>query len=66
MSEELLTVAQTARYLQVCDKTVRRLIQNNMLTAFKVGSRTWRIRKYDIDEYLNKHRNENERLSDNE
>lgn len=56
MAEELFTVAQAADYLQVCDKTVRRLISANTLKASKVGS-GWRIKKMDIDEYLNLHAN---------
>lgn len=61
--DELLTIAQTARYLQVCEKTVRRLINNQKLTASKVGSRTWRIRKNAIDEYLAEHTNEQKGVS---
>ena len=29
MADEIFTVAQTAQYLQVCEKTVRRLISSN-------------------------------------
>lgn len=57
MSEELFTIAQTAEYLQVCDKTVRRLINSNKLIASKVGDRAWRIRKEDIDSFLLQHTN---------
>ncbi len=57
MSDELFTVAQAADYLQVCEKTVRRLIKSNKLTASKIGNRTWRIRKEDIDKYLRNTRN---------
>lgn len=57
MTDELLTVAQAAQYLQVCEKTVRRLITSQKLTASKVGSRAWRIRKEAIDEYLTEHTN---------
>ena len=57
MSDELFTVAQAADYLQVCEKTVRRLIKSNKLTASKIGNRTWRIRKEDIDKYLLNTRN---------
>ena len=52
MSDELLTVAQTAEYLKVCEKTVRRMIKSNTITASKIGGRSWRIRKDDIDFYL--------------
>lgn len=57
MANELLTVMQAAEYLQLSDKTVRRLIKNNQLTASKVGNRSWRIKSSDIDEYLRIHTN---------
>lgn len=52
MPDELFTVAQAAEYLKVCDKTIRRMIKANKLTAFKIGSRAWRIKKSDIDLYI--------------
>lgn len=51
MTEELFTVLQAAEYLQICEKTVRRLINSKTLTASKVG-KSWRIKKADIDCYL--------------
>ena len=47
MSDEIFTVAQAAQYLQVCEKTVRRLIGSNKLTASRVGTgnRSLRIKK---------------------
>lgn len=53
MNTELLTVSQTAAYLQLSEKTVRRLIGNGALQASKLGNRTWRVRACDIDEYIN-------------
>lgn len=58
MSKDILTVAQAAEYLQVCDKTVRRLISKNELIASKIGN-SWRIQKKDIDNYLKANRNNN-------
>lgn len=58
MDDEIYTVTQAAQYLKVCDKTVRRLIKDNKLTASKVGNRSWRIRKADIDMYLRDNTNE--------
>ena len=52
MNAELLTVAQTAEYLQLSEKTVRRLINNRSLQASKLSNRSWRIRSCDIDEYI--------------
>jgi len=51
LNDQILTVAQAAKYLQVCDRTVRRLIESKTLTASKVGH-IWRIRQVDINEYL--------------
>lgn len=58
MDDELLTVAQAAQYLKVCEKTIRNLINNQKITASKVGSRSWRIRKEAIDNYLRVHAND--------
>ena len=54
MSIELLTVSQTAKYLQLSEKTVRRMIGNGNLPASKLANRSWRIRSCDIDEYVTK------------
>jgi len=56
MGGEILTIPQAAEYLQVCDKTVRRLISNKQLPASKIG-KSWRIKKSDIDDYLMETRN---------
>ncbi len=58
MSDVILTVAQAAEYLKVCDKTVRRLIAKQELAASKVGN-SWRIQKSDIDKYLIENCNRN-------
>ena len=58
MSDVILTVAQAAEYLKVCEKTVRRLILKQELTASKVG-KSWRIQKVDIDNYLHENCNKN-------
>ena len=52
MTDELLTIAQAANYLQLSDKTVRRLINSHQLIASKVGNRFCRIKQSDINEYL--------------
>ena len=54
MDTELLTVSQTAQYLQLSEKTVRRLIGSGTLPAAKLGNRSWRIRACDIDGYIEK------------
>lgn len=52
MHTDLLTVSQAAKYLQLSEKTVRRLIKNGDLQASRIGTRTWRIRASDIDKYI--------------
>ena len=56
VNSDVLTVSQTAEYLQVCDKTIRRLISKGDILASKVGN-SWRIQKSDVDFYLKKNRN---------
>lgn len=51
MNDEILTVAQTAAYLQVSDKTVLKLIKSDRLVASLVG-RIYRIKRSDITAYL--------------
>jgi DNA (cytosine-5)-methyltransferase 1 len=63
MPFELLTISQTANYLQLSDKTIRRLINNNKLKASKVGDRAWRIKSSDIEEYLKSHTNGEKEIS---
>lgn len=55
---EIYTISQTAKYLKVSDKTVRRLIERNELPASKVG-RSWRITVEDIEKYLIETKNRN-------
>ena len=56
MSTELLTISETAEYLHLSEKTIRRMIKDYRIPAFRVGSRSWRIRFSDIDDYVAKSR----------
>lgn len=58
MPDTILTIAQTAEYLKVCEKTVRRLISRKELAASKVG-KSWRIQKDNIEKYLAETLNKN-------
>lgn len=53
---EIMTIEQTAEYLQLGIKTIRRMIEDGDIKASKIRN-TWRIRKSDIDEYLNQNLN---------
>lgn len=59
MTTELLTVSQTAKYLQLSEKTIRRLIGNGSLQASKLSDRSWRIRACDLDAYVAANLNSN-------
>lgn len=48
---EVMTLEQVADYLQVGIHTVYRLRDSGKLKAAKVG-RIWRVRKADVDAYL--------------
>ncbi len=58
MDNELYTVAQAARYLQLSTKTVRRLIADKKLRASKISDRSWRIKKDDIEAYYQANTNQ--------
>lgn len=52
MNTELMTIAQVAEYLQLSEKTIRRLISNGSLQAYKVANRSWRIKFCDVEKYI--------------
>ena len=56
MQEQLLTLEQVAKYLNVDKFTVYRLISDRDLPAFKVGNQ-WRFKKKLIENWLKKNSN---------
>lgn len=52
MNSELLTVAQTASYMQLSEKTIRRMISSGELQASKINNRSWRVKICDVESYL--------------
>ncbi|WP_156656302.1 excisionase family DNA-binding protein [Mycobacterium sp. 852002-51152_SCH6134967] len=54
VTRRYITVAETAEYLQVSDRTVRRLITDGELTGYRMGRsrRTIRVDVNEIDEQL--------------
>ena len=52
MNSQLMTVAQTANYLKLSEKTVRRMMNEGILNGFKVNNRVWRIRTCDVEAYI--------------
>lgn len=57
--ENLYNVAQVAEKLGIAKKTVRDLINDGSITAYKVG-REWRISEQNILNYLNQNKNRKE------
>ena len=51
MSDELLTIKQTASLLKVTDSVVKEMINTKVFETQKKGS-TYKIRKDDVDEWL--------------
>jgi len=48
---DLLTVAESCRYLKVTPRTLYRYIQNRHMPAFKLG-KEWRFVRSDLDLWL--------------
>jgi excisionase family DNA binding protein len=58
MEEQKLTVTQAAKRLGVSPPTVRRLIQERVLTAERAGLRKWVIPESALSEYMAARRSE--------
>jgi excisionase family DNA binding protein len=54
VTRRYITIAEAAEYLQISDRTVRRLISDGELTGYRMGrsSRTIRVDLNEIDEQL--------------
>ncbi|MEW6245156.1 MAG: helix-turn-helix domain-containing protein [Nitrospirota bacterium] len=48
---ELLTVAETCRYLKVTPRTLYRYIRNRRLPGFKLG-KEWRFVRSDLEQWI--------------
>jgi excisionase family DNA binding protein len=57
MENDILTVEEVAELLKVSTKTIIRFINKKSLKASKLG-RSWRIRKSDINDFLEKNSNQ--------
>ncbi|MGZ8384152.1 MAG: helix-turn-helix domain-containing protein [Nitrospira sp.] len=51
LKNELLTVAETCRYLKVSPRTLYRYIQDRHLPGFKLG-KEWRFVRTDLERWL--------------
>lgn len=48
---EIMTITQVAKYLQISEVTTYRLVQEGKIPAFKVG-RSWRVKREDLNEFI--------------
>lgn len=46
-----LTVTEIASELQIHADTVRRLLLSGAISGYKIGARSWRVRRGDLDAY---------------
>lgn len=58
---EVLTLAETSKYLKIHTSTLYQLAQQGKVPASKVG-RLWRFRKHRIDKWLDKKENNKQAL----
>ncbi len=56
-SSDIITVKELANYLKIAEKTAYRLVLDKKIPGFKVGG-AWRLRKKEIDEWIEKQSNE--------
>jgi excisionase family DNA binding protein len=54
LNEKALSIPNSARDLDVSDRTVRRLIANGDLKAYRIG-RQWRVFREDLKDFLARH-----------
>lgn len=50
---EIMTISQVAKYLQISEVTTYRLVQEGKIQAFKVG-RGWRVKREDLQGFIEK------------
>ena len=48
-TERYFSVKEASEYLGVSDKTIRLWLKNEKIIGKKIGSRTWRIKRSDLD-----------------
>jgi excisionase family DNA binding protein len=56
VSPEWLTIEQVAEWLQVSTRTIRRYIEDGSLPAVNLGGRAIRIRRQDLEAWLENRR----------
>ena len=64
MNSDIMTMKEVADYLKLNEKTAYRLTSEGKLPAFKVGG-SWRFKKSEIEEWIEKQSNSSEKRSTN-
>jgi excisionase family DNA binding protein len=56
--DHLLTVEQTAAYLQMAEDSVRRMLRTGRLPGYRLGGRRtgWRVKQSELDAWLESRR----------
>jgi excisionase family DNA binding protein len=52
-TDDILTLQEIVGYLKVDKKTIYRMVKENHLPAFRVGS-LWRFKREDVDNWIEK------------
>lgn len=50
--DQLLTLADVARLLQLSERSIYRLVASGELPGFKPGGGAWRFRRADVDAWI--------------
>ena len=51
MDKKIMTIAQVAEYLQISEVTAYKLVQEERIPAFKIGTH-WRVDLHDLYAYI--------------
>lgn len=58
MKSDFITIREVAEYLKIKEKTAYKLVSENVIPGFKVGG-SWRFSKTEIEQWVDKQRNQN-------
>lgn len=55
--DTLLSTADVAKELNISSVTVQKLLNKGELRGIRIGSKIWRVRKSDLEEYVKRNTN---------
>jgi excisionase family DNA binding protein len=53
--DEVLTINEACEFLRISRPTLLRLLKNGSIRGFRIGKRVWRIRRSELEEYIEKY-----------